>query len=243
MHKPAITLSRNSPSILQFVNGGGGAPLRLKLSNNRLCSWAVLAWDGVYIKNRSPQLVLYIVPGGRCEVEVLCTQDGRLSFRSLRSLTLINFSTGTYSIYNIGNGVMMQMVVTYGALIKRSVTSEHLAGINRPPYLTDLYDANATVDQWFSVNMNQDNKNLTTCGFWMGSGSDCSNVKPFGNVEPAANLDSCAFRQFVGIRGENPKDYLSVDRLVTFPDSVHEWTLYGPGSAYHALSVHPHVGE
>jgi FtsP/CotA-like multicopper oxidase with cupredoxin domain len=78
MHKPAITLSRNSPSILRFVNGGGGAPLRLKLSNNRLCSWAVLAWDGVYIKNRSPQIVLYIVPGGRCEVEVLCTKDGKI---------------------------------------------------------------------------------------------------------------------------------------------------------------------
>jgi hypothetical protein len=141
----------------------------------------------------------------------------------------------------MGNGVMMQMVVTFASLIKRSVTSEHLAGINRPPYLTDLYDANATVDQWFSVNMNQESKAMKACGFWMGSGSDCSNVKPFGTLDPSADFDSCAFRHFAGARGGDPWDFLGVNRLVTFPGSVHEWTLYGPGSAYHALSVHPHV--
>ena len=76
MHKPTITLFRNSPSVLQFVNAGGGGPLRLKLSNNHACSWAVLAWDGVYIKNRSPQLVLNIVAGGRVEAEIICKTDG-----------------------------------------------------------------------------------------------------------------------------------------------------------------------
>ena len=79
MHKPAIELIRNSPTILRFVNAGGGSPLRLKLSDNRACSWAVLAWDGVYIKNRSPQVVLYVVAGGRAEVELICSVDGEYS--------------------------------------------------------------------------------------------------------------------------------------------------------------------
>ena len=132
-------------------------------------------------------------------------------------------------------------MVSYSALIKRIVTSEHLAGIRKPPYLLDLYDVNATVDQWFSVSVNQDNKNLSSCGFWMGSGPDCSNVKPFGTEDPSPDGSSCSFTQFAGPRGNDPWDYLSANRLVTFPGSVHEWTLYGGGSAHHPLSVQPHV--
>eukprot|EP00602_Paraphysomonas_sp_CaronLab_P003644 CAMPEP_0185031882 /NCGR_PEP_ID=MMETSP1103-20130426/19590_1 /TAXON_ID=36769 /ORGANISM="Paraphysomonas bandaiensis, Strain Caron Lab Isolate" /LENGTH=269 /DNA_ID=CAMNT_0027567559 /DNA_START=84 /DNA_END=889 /DNA_ORIENTATION=+ len=143
-------------------------------------------------------------------------------------------------MYNLGNGLFFHIVVTATGTTKRIVTDEHLAGIRRPYYLTDLYDVNATVDQWYSLSVNQAGKNSSECGFWLGSGPDCSSVQPYGPLYPNASIFECPFSQFEGSRGTNPGVYIERNKMVTFMGSVHEWTLYGLGSSHHALTIQPH---
>lgn len=119
---------------------------------------------------------------------------------------------------------------------KPLITDSELAAIVRPDYLEDL--TNANVDLYYSVSMIQDERSSSECNFWMGMGSNCSNVEPFGSELPSTSSENCPFTYFEGERGLSPYGYLASKKAVTYVGAVNEWTLYGMGSAFHPLHIH-----
>lgn len=82
-YQPKITITQSSPIIFRFVHASAGLPLRLSLTEGASCIMTILAWDGIYMRSRTSVTVLMIPVGGRCEVEVKCTELGILLLLSL----------------------------------------------------------------------------------------------------------------------------------------------------------------
>jgi hypothetical protein len=118
---------------------------------------------------------------------------------------------------------------------KARVLTSELSGIVRPSYLQDLTAPGVIVNHKYTISLSQDGKPSTSCGYWMGTGSDCGSVVPYGLITPSPASASCPFGQFVGQRGVSPAPYISAGKLVTYVGAVNEWTIYGLGSAKHPL--------
>lgn len=106
---------------------------------------------------------------------------------------------------------------------------EYLAGMTRPPY---LHDVNETFDQSISISLSQENKNTANCKYWIGSGSDCSSIVPFGVNLPNLNntIDQCEFRSFFGPLGTLKWTFITMNKLVTFEGAIVQIILYGIGT-------------
>lgn len=124
-----------------------------------------------------------------------------------------------------------------GSSVRKIVRDEHLGGIFRPPYLSDLYDVNVTVDQYLAITLTQEGKELS-CGYWLGSGVNCDDISPSA---PDPNSLTCPFRPFQGPREPDPGSYLADSLLVTFEQAVIELKIFGIGSPYLPLFVQNHV--
>jgi FtsP/CotA-like multicopper oxidase with cupredoxin domain len=120
------------------------------------------------------------------------------------------------------------------------ISNEDLQAIVRPWYLQDLLDVGGDeIDSTYSIFITQENFNENTCGFWIGVGTDCSVITPYGTALPnTTENDHCGFHQFGGKRGLDPSAYEKDNKLVTYIGAINEWILFGLGSAFHPLHVH-----
>lgn len=66
----------------------------------------------------------------------------------------------------------------------------------------------------------------------MGSGTDCSLIRPYGIYLPNLNdtIDKCEFKSFIGPIGTNKWTYVNMNKLITFEGAIVEMTLYGLGT-------------
>ncbi len=76
---------------------------------------------------------------------------------------------------------------------------------------------------------------MTTVGFWMGVGSDCSARKEASATDP----ERCIYSQFGGSLGDDAAAYRSRGKLVTPLGAVSQWSLHGEESvATHPFHIH-----
>lgn len=219
MFRPTLKLIQNSPTYVSVLNAFGGVPLELTISNPSICLMTVIAYDGVYQKARWPRTNVNIPGASRAVIEIICSQ------------------TGAFYLYNI-NSYMMTLYVTSTGTIKPKVTDTELAAIIRPSYLNDLTGSGVVINHRYSLSLSQDGKSRTTCGFWMGTGTNCGSVLPHGLITPSSLSADCPFSQFKGERGLNPAAYIPDGKLVTYVGAINEWKIYGVGSAKHPLHIH-----
>lgn len=78
-----------------------------------------------------------------------------------------------------GNTVVQLYVNASSGSSSSFVSDSDLSGIIRPWYLQHLLDENVTIDSTYGVHITQENKSTDTCHFWLGAGSDCSQVCKF----------------------------------------------------------------
>ena len=226
--RPTIELNESSPSILRIVHAHGSGPFLLSILNDpqEVCSFTVLAWDGVYLDSRlnvRNNETLNIVAAGRVDVEVVCT------------------ASGLYKLANQLETILWLRVNDTTSTARLSVSSSDLASLVRPWYLSDLRGVSASdINSTYSVAITQENFNPNLCQFWLGVGNNCGNISPHGaNVLPNTTDDvNCPFSVFGGEQGEFPAQYLAANKLVTYTGAINEWKLYGLGSAFHPLHVH-----
>lgn len=231
LYHPTIQLYQNSPSIFKILHAHGAGPIIMSIydndnnQNNDECQFAILAWDGVYLKKRiiiDHTKTINLVAAGRVEVEIFCT------------------TVGTYKIVENGQVIFYVDVQSNTGELNQIVTDEDLNSIVRPWYLNDLCNiTDNEINSTYSVFITQENFNEDVCGFWIGVGSDCSVISPYGSALPNTTMNNlCGFHQFQGKKGLNPTNYYNSKKLITFVGAINEWTLYGLGSAYHPLHVH-----
>lgn len=217
---PTLELVKDYPYLLRVLHAAGGQPIQIT-SSTEACSFAIIAWDGVYLRERIVQTTVSMVAASRVEFEIVCTEDG------------------VYSLL-INSADFMNLVVyaesPTAAPAGASITDDDLAEIVRPSYLADLQDS--SVDSTYAVHITQSDKDSSICGFWLGAGSNCSDVTPYGTVIPSSDSETCPFGLFAGQRSTNTSKYISAHKLITYVGAVNEWTLHGLGSAFHPLHVH-----
>jgi FtsP/CotA-like multicopper oxidase with cupredoxin domain len=231
LYRPVIRLIHDSPSLLQMVHAHGAGPLLMSIDgDDGNCSISILAWDGVYLDERIDlhlEETINLVAAGRVEVEIRCRSQG----------TFQMVENGEILFYLEVNPPPPEIPPRRPRPV---ISNEDLQAIVRPWYLQDLLETEEEeIDSTYTVFITQENFNQNLCGFWIGVGSNCGVITPFGSALPnTTENDQCGFHQFGGKRGLDPSVYERDHRLVTFKGAINEWILYGLGSAFHPLHVH-----
>lgn len=237
-YQPSLTMAPGEGRILQLLHTAGDSVLQVRAptqggpTGTPLCTLKLLAQDGVFRRTaKDVSTGFKLTNAGRAEVSVTCATAGTYTF------------TGQFGDNTQYTQTLFTITVTGTATTSSSVTDAELAAIVRPAYLSDLTNAEVLVDNTYAVHFSQGGRQLSTCGFWLGAGTNCYGVWHDG-VNPSADSPVCPFEQFPGAQGGDGTNgagkYPSTARykFVTKKGAVNEWKIYGLGTDAHTLHIH-----
>jgi FtsP/CotA-like multicopper oxidase with cupredoxin domain len=182
---PQISMTVGEYRVIQLVHAGGA--YFVEVVPGTICSWSILAIDGIYLQEvRTPQQKFLLQQAGRYELLVTCTAAGTQTFE-------IRAGAPPHS------QDLFTIAVTNGAAgSKTPITTAEMKAIIRPDYLQDLYNLPAAaVQSTFELEFSQGGRHLDVCGFWLGSGDNCTAVWKGKDPSDVIAGNTCPFEQFV----------------------------------------------
>jgi FtsP/CotA-like multicopper oxidase with cupredoxin domain len=225
-YQPSIHMQPGEYHILRVVHTGGSYVLQLNAPMG--CTFGVVAIDGVFLRSVQTRMSIYMNPAGRWEIQVMCSV------------------TGTYNVQGVSarlQQMVFSLIVSGPAATTNTaaITDAQLAAIKRPAYLADL--STAVPSSKFSVHLPHAGPPDVSCGFWLGSGSNCSGVWN-GDEQPRSELigNTCPFEAFRGRQGGNgsdPWNPASSYKHVTSVGQINEWRITGMSMEAEGMDTHP----